>query len=186
MTNVGYKDVQNNPAPTSICHLGHFFLTHIFYQQLLVARLFGLLACVSSEGRVSLSAKTTAHNRTSQQAAVPSPWCANSWQASPVQTVWQQLSGKPGPRHTSLMMAISRSKWGLLQDRRGYWEVKNIHRGITAGDEISFLPFLRSTQSSTQEDLGTFSLNKLAPTYVNSNPGVFISNCTCEAQTPLS
>lgn len=112
----------------NICQLGHYFLT-LFYQQLLVSRLFWLLACVSSEGRVSLSAKSRAHNRTTQQAAVPSHWCANRWRASPVHTVCQQLSGKLGPRHKSLMMANSRSKWGLLQDRRGYWEVKTFTEG---------------------------------------------------------
>lgn len=63
---------------------------------------------------------------------------------------------------------------------------KSIHRGMTSGDETPFLPFLRCTQASTQEDLGSFSLNKLAPIYANSNPVIFILNCTCEAQTPLS
>lgn len=42
---------------------------------------------------------------------------------------WQQLSGKSGPCHKSLMMAISRNKCGLLQDRRGYWEVKAFTEG---------------------------------------------------------
>lgn len=35
-----------------ICHLGHFLT--LFHQQLLVARLFGLLACVSSEEESAL------------------------------------------------------------------------------------------------------------------------------------
>lgn len=68
--------------------------------------------------------------------------------------------------------------------QKGILRGKNVHRGITAGDESPFLPFLRCTQCSTQEDLGSFPLNKLAPIYANSNTAVFILNCTCEAQTP--
>lgn len=113
---------------SDICHLGHFFLT-LFHLQHLVARHSGPVACVSSEGRVSLSAKSTAHSRTTQQAALPSHWCANRWQASPVYTVWQQLSGELRPCQKGWVVAISRSKWGLLQDRRGYPEVKTFTEG---------------------------------------------------------
>lgn len=128
MINVGYKDVQNNPV----------WIWHLSPGPLLLNSLspaafggwtFWAIACVSSEGRVSLSAKGTAHSRTIQQATLPSHWCANRWQDSPVHTVWQQLSGELRPCQKGWMMAISRSKWGLLQDRRGYPEVKTFTEG---------------------------------------------------------
>lgn len=114
---------------SKICHLGHFFLT-LFHQQLLVARLFGLLACVSSEGETAFQQRAQLiPGQPSRQHCPATGVQIGDKLLLHVHTVWQQLSGKLGPCHKSLMMAISRSKWGLLQDRRGYWEVKMFTEG---------------------------------------------------------
>lgn len=81
--------------------------------RLLVATRFGLLTCVSSEGRVSLSAKTT------QQAVLSSHWCRTKQQASPARTccLTRVTRETRAPPNKLLKVATWRNKWELPQER---------------------------------------------------------------------